>query len=206
MNCHMKTMFAAAIAAGIHATAFAADYPQVDLARAEEISTGRCFLCHGADGESTTALYPRLAGQHYQYIAKQLGDFKSGRRQSDTMVNMTADLSAEDMLALGVYFEQKPTRAQPVEDAGLAAIGAFIFSRGNEYSGVAACASCHGDKGLGTSALPRLAGQVPQYIERQLRSFNTRARTNDNAIMHSIASKLTELEIKGVALYISSLN
>ncbi|AWI77944.1 cytochrome c, class I [Parazoarcus communis] len=186
--------------------AWAADFPEVDLARAEEISMGRCFLCHGAEGESTTALYPRLAGQHYQYIAKQLADFKAGRRQSDTMVNMAADLSPEEMLALGVYFEQKPTRAQDVQDGELAAIGRFIFRRGNEYSGVAACASCHGERGLGTSQLPRLAGQVPQYIERQLRSFNTRNRTNDNAVMHSIASRLTELEIRSVALYISSLN
>ena len=61
------------------------------------------------------------------------------------------------------------------------------------------------ENGHGTEQLPRLAGQVPRYIEDQLRSFNKRERTNDNAIMHSIASKLTELEIKGVAMYISSL-
>lgn len=206
MNRHWNRLLATLFWCGVHSVVAAADYPQVDLSRAEEISMGRCFLCHGVDGESTTALYPRLSGQHYQYIAKQLGDFKSGRRQSDTMVNMAADLTPEEMLALGVYFEQKPTRAQPVDDDGLAAVGTFIFHRGNEYSGVAACASCHGEKGLGTSVLPRLAGQVPQYIERQLRSFNTRARTNDNAVMHSVASKLTELEIKAVALYISALN
>ncbi|MCK9259782.1 MAG: c-type cytochrome [Azoarcus sp.] len=204
---HWKyAFFSGMVALGLAAGARAADFPEVDLARAEEISMGRCFLCHGTEGESTTVLYPRLAGQHYQYIAKQLADFKSGRRQSDTMVNMAADLSPEEMLALGVYFEKKPTRAQVVEDGELAAIGRFIFRRGNEYSGVAACASCHGERGLGTSQLPRLAGQVPQYIERQLRSFNTRDRTNDNAVMHSIASRLTELEIKSVALYISSLN
>lgn len=190
----------------VSSAARAADFPEVDLARAEEINMGRCFLCHGVEGESTTALYPRLAGQHYQYIAKQLADFKAGRRQSDTMVNMAADLAPEEMLALGVYFEKKPTRAQDVQDGELAAIGRFIFLRGNEYSGVAACASCHGERGLGTSQLPRLAGQVPQYIERQLRSFNSRNRTNDNAVMHSIASRLTELEIRSVALYISSLN
>lgn len=191
---------------GLSAAVVAADFPPVDLARAEEINMGRCFLCHGAEGESSTALYPRLAGQHYQYIAKQLADFKSGKRKSDTMVNMSAELTEDEMLALGVYFEQKPTRAQEVKDGELAAIGQFIFRRGNEYAGVAACASCHGEKGLGTSQLPRLAGQVPQYTESQLRSFNKRERTNDNAIMHSIASKLTELEIKAVALYISSLN
>lgn len=183
-----------------------AEMPQVDLPRAEEIHMGRCFLCHGAEGESSTALYPRLAGQHYQYIAKQLADFKSGRRRSDTMTSMAVELTPEEMQALGVFFERKPARVQEAQDGELAAVGRFVFRRGNEYSGVPACATCHGDKGLGTAQLPRLAGQIPQYIESQLRSFNKRERTNDNAVMHSIASKLTDLEMKAVAVYISTLH
>jgi cytochrome c553 len=199
-----KVVLAAGL--GLSSLAGAADYPAVDLQRAEEINMGRCFLCHGVEGESSSALYPRLAGQHYQYIAKQLADFKSGRRQSETMVSMAAELTQEEMLAMGVFFEKKPAQAQTVQDAELAAVGQFIFRRGNEYSGVAACVSCHGERGHGTAQLPRLAGQVPQYIESQLRSFNKRERTNDNAVMHSIASKLTELEIRGVALYLSTLD
>ena len=77
--------------------------------------------------------------------------------------------------------------------------------RGNPYSGVAACAGCHGAKGGGTETLPRLAGQHAQYTENQLKAFNKRERTNDNAVMHSIASKLSELELKSVAAYISGL-
>ena len=184
----------------------AAELPNVDLTRAQEISAGRCSLCHGVDGESASALYPRLAGQHHQYIAKQLGDFQSGRRKSDTMSSMAADLAPEEMLALGVFFEQKPTKARTAFDADLVAVGRFVFHRGNEFSGVAACASCHGERGLGTDQLPRLAGQVPKYIESQLKSFEQRERTNDNAIMHSIASRLSELEVKAVAAYISTLN
>jgi len=178
------------------APAMSESMPEVDLARAEEIVGGRCFLCHGMDGESTT---------HYQYVAKQLADFKSGRRQSDTMVEMAKDLSDEDMTALGVYFEKKPTLAAPLNDPDLAAVGRYVFQRGNEFSGVPACASCHGAQGHGTAKLPRLAGQVGKYTEKQLKSFNERQRTNDNAVMHSIASKLTALEIRAVATYISTL-
>ncbi|MCZ4305635.1 c-type cytochrome [Zoogloeaceae bacterium G21618-S1] len=183
----------------------AADLPDVDLTRAGQIVAERCSLCHGVDGESSTANHPKLAGQHFQYIAKQLADFQSGKRASDTMGSMVTDLSAEDMLALGVYFEKKPARARRVLDEGLNAVGKFIFDRGNEYSGVAACASCHGEKGYGTDKLPRLAGQNARYLETQLESFNSRARTNDNAIMHTIATKLTELETKAVSVYISTL-
>lgn len=180
--------------------------PDVDLARAEEIVGGQCFLCHGMEGESSTTLYPRLAGQHYQYVAKQLADFKSGKRVSDTMNDMAKELTPEEMLALGVYFEKKPALSNEVEDEQLAAVGQYIFQRGNEFSGVAACASCHGEKGYGTSQLPRLAGQVAKYTEKQLKSFNERQRTNDNAVMHSIASKLTPLEVHAVAAYISTLD
>jgi len=70
---------------------------------------------------------------------------------------------------------------------------------------VPACASCHGSNGYGTQQLPRLAGQHPSYLERQLKEFDSRTRTNDNAIMHSIASKLTALETRAVSVYLGSL-
>jgi cytochrome c553 len=92
-----------------------------------------------------------------------------------------------------------------VDDPDLAQMGRFIFQRGNPYSGVASCASCHGTDGHGTATLPRLAGQHAQYTERQLRQFNQRERTNDNAVMHAVANKLTELELKAVSSYISGM-
>ena len=195
-----------AVAAGLFSVAgLAKDPPEVDLALAEELHMGRCFMCHGADGESSTPLYPRLAGQHYQYITKQLSNFKSGVRTSDTMNTMVQELSEEEMLALAVFYEKKPTSAVPATDPDLAAVGRFIFHRGNEFSGVPPCASCHGERGLGTDHLPRLASQIPRYTENQLKSFDKRGRTSDNEVMHTIASKLTELEIKAVAAYIGSL-
>jgi cytochrome c553 len=177
-----------------------------DQQRAEEIVGGRCFLCHGMEGEAASALYPRLAGQHSEYIAKQLGDFKSGKRKSDTMASMAADLTPEEMKALGAFFEKKPATRSTTSEPDLAAVGHFIFTKGNPYSGVAACVSCHGAKGHGTPQLPRLAGQQALYLENQLKQFNTRERNNDNAVMHSVASKLTELERKAVADYIATLD
>jgi len=174
-----------------------------DLARAEEIVQGQCFICHGNDGESSSPVFPRLAGQHAGYIAQQLANYKSGKRRSTAMQPMVADLTEADFKALGTWFETRPTRTHPVNDPGLAQMGQLIFTRGNPYSGVAACMSCHGPQGHGTEALPRLAGQHAQYTENQLKAFASRQR--DNAIMHAIASKLTELEAKAVASYISGL-
>jgi len=176
-----------------------------DLTRAVEIVEGKCFICHGAEGESSSPVFPRLAGQHASYVERQLADYKSGKRKNDTMQSMVADLSADDMRLLGMYFESKPTRAHPVADPELAQVGRFIYNRGNPFSGVAACADCHGAAGHGTDKLPRLGGQHAQYVENQLKAFSKRERTNDNAVMHTIASKLTELELKAVASYVSGL-
>ena len=196
--------------AGLLVLATVAASPQTavaaDLARAEEIVSGKCFICHGAAGESSSPVFPRLAGQHAAYVARQLADYQSGRRTSSTMRPMVDDLKAADFQALGAWFASRPTHTHPVSDPELAQMGRFIFQRGNPYSGVAACASCHGPKGHGTENLPRLAGQHAQYTENQLKAFNKRERTNDNAVMHTIAAKLTELEAKAVAAYISGLD
>ena len=177
-----------------------------DLARAEELVQGRCFVCHGMDGESSTPLFPRLAGQNAAYTARQLADYKSGRRVNGTMQPMVADLSEADFRALGAWFASRPVHTHPVQDAQLAQAGRELFGRGNPAAGVPACASCHGPRGHGTPELPRLAGQHAQYTERQLKAFHQRERTNDNAVMHHIASRLTELETRALAAFISGLD
>jgi cytochrome c553 len=176
-----------------------------DAARAEEIVQGKCFICHGPAGESSSPVFPRLAGQNAAYVARQLADYKSGRRTSSTMQPMVEDLSPADMKVLGDWFASRPTQAHPVGDAELAAVGRFVYFRGNPYTGVAACTTCHGADAHGSATLPRLAGQHAQYTENQIKLFNRRERSNDNAVMHAIASKLSELEVKAVAAYLSGL-
>lgn len=189
--------------ASVLALATSSSWAQADQARAQKIVMGSCFLCHGENGESASEVFPKLAGQHANYIAKQLANFKTGQRKSTAMADMSSRLSPDEMLALGQYFESKPVMPEAVNDADLAAVGRYIFHTGNTYSGVPACASCHGKDGLGTANLPRLAGQYASYIETQLTLFNQRERTNDNAVMHSIVSKMTPLEMAAVAAYIS---
>lgn len=194
------------LAAGLLSLGLSASAQVNDLARAQEIVGGRCHLCHGLNGEAASAVFPRLAGQHADYIAKQLSDFKSGKRASDTMKPQAEELTPAEMKALGAFFQAKVVGPRPARDKELLAVGKYIFERGNQFSGLPACASCHGGKGLGTPQLPRLAGQHPRYIEDQLKQFNKRERTNDNAVMHTIASKLSELEAHAVAEYIATLD
>jgi cytochrome c553 len=176
-----------------------------EFERARQIVAGRCFLCHGSEGESTSEVFPRLAGQHPLYIAKQLEDFQSGRRKSSSMNEMAKGLTPGEIAALGRFFAAQMAEPHVPSDAQLAARGQVLYSRGNAATGVEACANCHGARGEGTAALPRLAGQHAQYLEAQLRQFNTRARTNDNAVMHAIASRLTEPEARALAEYLSAI-
>jgi cytochrome c553 len=94
-------------------------------------------------------------------------------------------------------------REEP-KDPQLAAMGRYIFHNGNKFSGVPACVNCHGVNAEGAANLPRLATQFSGYIHTQLKSFNKRDRTNDNAVMHVVAEKMTELEMAAVAEYVSS--
>lgn len=176
---------------------------QADEARAKKIVGGSCFVCHGAEGESSSEVFPRLAGQHWEYIVKQLENFKSGKRKSTAMADMVAKLTPDEMAALGKFFEKQTAVVEPPKDIDLAAVGKFIYHKGNKYSGLAACASCHGAEAKGTTSLPRLAGQYAAYTETQLKQFNQRERTNDNAVMHAITSKMSALEMAAVAEYLS---
>ena len=195
--CTLRARFATLALSALLATSA---WAQADEARAKKIVGGVCFMCHGAEGESASEVFPRLAGQ---YTAKQLENFKSGKRKSTAMADMVAKLTPDEMVALGKFFESKAAPSEPPKDAGLAAVGQYIYHNGNKFSGLAACASCHGAAAKGTTALPRLAGQYPAYTETQLKQFNQRERTNDNAVMHAIASKMSPLEMAAVAEYLS---
>lgn len=178
-------------------------WAEADQARAKKIVMGSCFMCHGEDGESASEVFPKLAGQNAEYIAKQLENFKSGKRNSSAMNDMASRLSPDEMAALGAYFGAKSAPPETVKDPDLAAVGQYIFNKGNKFSGLPSCTTCHGKDGLGTASLPRLAGQHASYVESQLKLFGKRERTNDNAVMQSVAANLSPLEMAAVAEYVS---
>ena len=195
-----KALWVAAVLALAESTS-----PAAADRKAASIIEGRCALCHGPEGESASAIYPRLAAQNAEYIGKQLKDFRDGRRKSDAMAEMAADLTDGEIAALAEFFAGKPPKSRRPGDTDLAGVGRYIYVKGNPYSGVPACATCHGPAAHGTTQLPRLAGQHPAYLQTQLKEFNKRARTNDNAVMHTVAAKLAEPELVAVTVYLGGL-
>ena len=68
-----------------------------------------CSACHGVDGNSTNPLWPKLAGQHEAYLAKQIRAFKSGERTDATMAPMMLMVKDEDVDDIAAYYaSQKP--------------------------------------------------------------------------------------------------
>jgi cytochrome c553 len=148
-----------------------------------------------------------LAGQHADYIAKQLANYKSGARKSAVMMSMVPTLSPQDMKNLGAYFEGQKPKARAARDPELVKLGQQIYRGGVSAKGIAACTSCHGPSGAGIPAqYPRVAGQYAEYTSAQLQAFRSGERANDpNQMMRMIAAKLSDQEIKALSEYMAGL-
>jgi cytochrome c553 len=172
------------------------------IAAGQALATERCAVCHGEQGQSVAPDFPRLAGQNAAYVLKQLQDFASGHRLSPVMLDKARQLSDEQMWAIGLFYQSMRPTVTLVADPKLAQVGEFVYERGNTHTALPACVTCHGTAARGTAELPRLAGQHPDYIVRQMKAFKDRSRSNDSAIMHLVAERISELELQAVAAYL----
>ena len=184
---------------------------KADPVKGEKIATQVCAACHGADGNSTAPVNPKIAAQHPVYLQKQLADFKvkegtkSANRPNPIMSAIAAPLSEQDMLDLSAFYSAKPLKPSAAKEKGLVDLGRDIYRGGIADKGVPSCAGCHGPTGSGIpSQYPRLGGQFSEYTEAQLVAFRSGARHN-NVSMAVIAARLSDREIKAVADYLAGL-
>jgi cytochrome c553 len=177
-------------------------------AEAGKTKSAACAACHGPDGNSPAPTFPKVAGQHADYLAKQLTEYKNGDRQNATMNAMAAALSEQDIADLAAFYaSQQVTVGKAAEDK--VATGEAIYRAGNSETGVSACAACHGPRGNGNpmANFPSLYGQHAEYTAAQLKAFRAGERANDaNSMMRGIAQKMTDAEIEAVAQYIQGLH
>jgi cytochrome c553 len=159
-----------------------------------------CAECHGPDGNSPNPDYPILAGQTWRYIYLQLKDFQENRRSDPQMSPKAANLSRDDMIALGNYFA-----AQKRLPINFQADGAKVEA-GRKTSDRVLCPMCHGGGFVGENEIPRVAGQWPKYVKKQLEDFKARRRTNDAGNMTAVAVGLSEQDIENLSEYIGNLN
>ncbi len=186
--------------------------------RGHAIVSRSCAACHGADGNSTNPLFPKLSGQNPDYLYGQLRAFKAGGRQSRIMAPIATDMSDTDMADVASYFARQSIRADQVRDKAGVAAGRHIFYDGANHGATPACAMCHGASAGGMSmmggmmhgmpmmrgmmaAIPKLNGQHAAYLVRQLQEFASGRR--QSMMMNSVAASLTHEEMQNVSDYLA---
>ena len=207
MKLFAHLMMAAALAAPVYALASeeAKAPAKPDLAQGEAKFTAVCAACHGADGNSAIPANPKLAQQHPQYLAKQLEEFKSGKRNNAVMKGFASELGEQDMKNIAAWLASQKAKPGFAKDKELVSLGERIYRGGIPDRQIAACAGCHSPNGAGIPAqYPRLSGQHADYSAAQLVAFRDGVRAN-SVQMKQVAAKMNDREIKAVADYIAGL-
>ncbi len=174
-----------------------------------QIAVQACSNCHGINGQAMSQQFPKLAGQQVEYLKAQLTDFKGHARKdlsgTQYMWGIT-NLTQTQVEELATYFStQPPMKGTRVKNAETQ-IGESIFKNGLASQGVMACSNCHGQEALGVAEIPRLAGQHPNYLYKQIMVFkNTDDRPRGQA-MKQIIHNMNDERAHAVAAYLSSLD
>lgn len=190
-----------------------------DAARGEAL-VAVCSGCHGADGNSPAPNFPKLANLGERYLHKQLQDIKTRVRVVPEMTGILDNNTDQDLADMAAYYDSKQMQlsgAQPMNvqvnsgaQVDAIAMAQKLYRGGNPETGTPSCTGCHSPRGLGNepALFPRLSGQHPQYIEKQLRDFRAGNRVNDgdSQVMRSVAQYLSDAEIVALANYIGGLN
>lgn len=212
MKRSLLSLLLAAAAFGVQASDAAKAAPKGDPARGEPIASTVCGACHGPDGNSPAAANPKLAGQHPEYLFKQMKNFKAAEgkqpeRTNAIMNGMIAPYDENQMRDIAAYFASKTQSGESAKNRETIEAGQKLYRAGDMSKGLPACAACHGPAGAGMPAqYPRIAGQFAEYTEAQLKAFRDGGRANDpNKMMRMIALKMTDVEMKAVADYVAGL-
>ena len=172
-----------------------------------------CQGCHGEDGNSPSATFPKLSGQWSDYIQKQVREFQNGARYNKTMSDIAVSINNfNDLFDIAAYFaSQKQMEGTPIanpEEQNLYLEGEKLFTQGNERTGAFRCVKCHGEYGKGqplnNNLFPVIGGQHKKYLVKQLTEFKTETRENDRSgMMLRITTRLTDHDIEALATYLS---
>ncbi|MBU3605903.1 cytochrome c4 [Polynucleobacter sp. MWH-Creno-3A4] len=165
-----------------------------------------CITCHGPKGQSAIGTWPKLSAQHAAYTAKQLRNFKEGSRANPIMMGMAATLTEQDMVNIAAFLSKQPASQGVAQNKETIQLGQSIYRGGIAAKGLPACAGCHSPNGAGIPAqYPLLGGQWADYSYAQLVAFSNGTRKN-GPMMTTIATKLSDQEMKAVADYIAGLH
>jgi cytochrome c553 len=173
--------------------------PERGHAKVQEV----CSACHGEDGVSVSAEFPNLAGQSGAAIYKQLNDFRTGSRAIQSMTDIAKTLDETTMADVAAYYAgQRVRNPDPSTLAAAPDAVVRLVELGDPNRNIPPCAACHRHGAGGPIDAPVLSEQRQEYLVAELKMFASGERRNDvYGRMRTIAAKLTEGEINGVAAY-----
>jgi len=176
----------------------------------ETLALQVCSNCHGVTGNSTSPMFPNLAGQQEAYLVAQLTGFRAHSRRDpagfEYMWGLSHKLTDRQIKELASYFSGQAPRSRSVEGKqDRIEAGKAIFTGGIPDKAVPPCTSCHGQQGQGNAAFPRIAGQHVDYLVKQLTVFQRTDERPEGAVMKTVAHGLGEQDILAVAEYVQAM-
>lgn len=194
----------------IHLPALANEKGDANAGKAKAVV---CSACHGVDGNSMINIYPKIAGQHANYLEKQLKDFRAAAKSGGTngrmdpvMSSMSVALSDQDIADISAYYASQKQTDISVDN--MPKLGEKLYKAGDSAKGITACIACHGPqgKGMGMAGFPMVSGQHSAYTKSQLTKFHNGSRNNDmNSMMRDVSKKLSPKDIEALSVYLSGL-
>lgn len=173
-----------------------------------------CQDCHGKAGQGYNGFLPipRIAGQTRKYIENQLLAFSESRRDKNISVDIPKVHAVSPAMrsALAAHFNR--LNPEPIGDGqkDLVSNGRKIYAEGVPEDNVPACSGCHGPEAKGRDEIPRLAGQLNSYTEKELTNWSKERGRNSSSedvggAMLPVARSLSQPQIAAVSAYLSYL-
>ncbi|MEC5210003.1 cytochrome c553 [Psychrobacter sp. PL15] len=220
-----KLIAAASLCVASFSVQAAMTVPEYDVTAGKKIVEMQCAACHGVDGVSVVPSQPNLGGQNIKYVYKQLVNFKAGYRKNGMMQAQVANLSQQDLADVAGYYSEQAPWGVGFGNPATATEASKLFLGGDKSRNVIGCAGCHGPDAAGNiwAAFPRLGGQHTLYISTQLKLFRAAGRNDDidsedqkrvndagkegeMGMMQTVASRLSDRDIRILADYVSAIH
>ena len=170
------------------------------------VNVRNCTWCHGPSAQGYLPA-PRLAGQKYQYLVKQLRSFSEhGRNNPFSRMYMwpaAANVSPQAARYLASYLSKLSPKTADDGNRELVSMGRAIYQEGVPNSNIVACVACHGPRAQGFAEIPRLGGLSYSYLQKRLEQWH---EGYDAAAMHPmphVSSKLSPNQMAALASYLS---
>lgn len=158
-----------------------------------------CAGCHGADGNSSIAVTPSLAGQPRVFLENYLVLTREGLRGTEVMRQLLKGVNDREIAALAAYYTKLTPRAEQGK------VDKALFDRGRAIAAKNHCGTCHLPDYRGREQMPRLAGQREDFLAEAMFAYQQNRRPGGDTIMAASLYGIAAADIRALAHYLARL-